>query len=160
MILFRMFVVRKDEVLAKETSRIKKIIDAISSNQTDLTLARGAYELIFHGYDDDPRALYEIPEVREWVVQSISDGIPWLYFLRIQDSPNFHIIQGCLGYVETFSNKPKTYIMDSKKVRSLMTECVNNFFEFCRKYDISEDVVIDVQSELQFFLNEQRYVDL
>ena len=50
--------------------------------------------------------------------------------------------------------------MDSKKVRSLMTECVNNFFEFCRKYDISEDVVIDVQSELQYFLNEQRYVDL
>lgn len=147
--MFRMFVVSKEEVLDMDTSRIKKIVDGISSSEARLALAQGQYELLFWGYDDDPRELPEIPEVREWVKKSIRE-IPWLYFLRFE-SPNFRVLNSCLGYVETVRDgggRPK-HIIDIERWFSYVDDLLDTFFRFCRFHNIPQGVVDDVGASLQ-----------
>jgi hypothetical protein len=35
------------------------------------------------GYDEDPRELYEIPEVRRWFKFTLEQGVPWFYLLDV-----------------------------------------------------------------------------
>jgi len=56
---------------------------------------QGGISMSFHGYDMDPRPLWEIPEVRSFVRQ-LDDAFPhWLYFANF-DLPWFPTIWLCL----------------------------------------------------------------
>ena len=45
---------------------------------TNLEAAENGFLIKFTGYDEDPRAVWEIPEVRRWFKESL-DVIPWFY---------------------------------------------------------------------------------
>ena len=42
--------------------------------------AEGAVTLVFNGYDDDPRELESIPEVREWFAKLFEAWPYWSFF--------------------------------------------------------------------------------
>jgi len=54
MIIERILIVSKEEILAGNTNRIKRGFDSIAADVLDLFLAQNAYELLIHGYDNDP----------------------------------------------------------------------------------------------------------
>jgi hypothetical protein len=43
---------------------------------------RNSVEIFFPEYDSDPREIYQIPEIRKWFSASITEGIPWFFFLH------------------------------------------------------------------------------
>jgi len=78
---FGVYLVPKDDVLACDFSGLKDVIDRLSINRESLLKKRGTLEVLIAGYDNDPREVYEIPEIRHWYSESIKAGIPWFYFL-------------------------------------------------------------------------------
>jgi len=47
--------------------------------------AAGTLNISFYGYDEDPREIFEIPEVQNWVKTSmVVRKIPWFYFLSTE----------------------------------------------------------------------------
>jgi len=47
--------------------------------------AVGTLNISFYGYDEDPREIFEIPEVQNWVKTSmVVRKIPWFYFLSTE----------------------------------------------------------------------------
>jgi len=66
----------KAQIEKKDFSIIKEYIEDnwdVGYNQLNIS---------FYGYDNDPREIFEISEIREWVITSIhEEKIPWFFFL-------------------------------------------------------------------------------
>lgn len=72
-----------DEVKARSMDTVWHIIKQLSRNSDLLIKKKFSLELFFPDYIDDPRELYEIPEIREWFKVSLFlDDVPWFYFLN------------------------------------------------------------------------------
>lgn len=88
--------IKKMDVLTENFSNIKKLIKNIASNSQRLLEARNTWEIMFEGYDDDQREISDIPEIVNWIKQSIDEGIPWFYFVRNpKESLSFFVIMCC-----------------------------------------------------------------
>ena len=62
-------------------SRAEKTISGVLADKETIERFRGRVDLAFHGYSNDPRELYEMPEVRRFCAK-LDDAFPfWFYFL-------------------------------------------------------------------------------
>jgi len=79
---FGIYVVPKEDVLTCNFSGIHDVLERLSRNKKSLLLNRGTLEVLIDGWNDDPREIYQIPEIRLWYSESFKVGIPWFYFLK------------------------------------------------------------------------------
>jgi hypothetical protein len=77
-------VVSREEVeLGDASSTLATLRQLIATRNTALRF-QGSVDLAFHGYDADPRELYEIPEVCRFCMR-LDEGFPfWFFFLSTQ----------------------------------------------------------------------------
>jgi hypothetical protein len=96
-----MFEIAREDVEAGRQSEYVGGLDALSADVTNL----GMLWLVFIGYDDDPRELWEIPEVRRWFARLVEavphllylldplEGMPKLYFALLMPSLHFEHVK-------------------------------------------------------------------
>lgn len=73
--------ISKREVLESDLQSVLDRLKVFSVSREDVALYRGQISLHVAGYDDDPRELVDIPEVRAFL-RRLADGWPyWAYFL-------------------------------------------------------------------------------
>ena len=76
--------IAKLAVLMEDFSDIETLIEASAEDPQKLLDARNTWEVFFAEYDDDPREIPEIPEVKNWIHASLEAGIPWFYFIALR----------------------------------------------------------------------------
>ena len=69
--------VNKDEILALDTSRVRRILDTFIPELVDRN--RNGVTVLVNGYEADPRELIVIPEVRAWF-RRLSEVVPEIFF--------------------------------------------------------------------------------
>ena len=92
----RLFVVvdRRD-VESGDVSRAATALLRALANRETIERLRGRVEVAFHGYSDDSRELYEIPEVRRFCAE-LDGAFPyWFYFLSAE-GVTLRVIACCL----------------------------------------------------------------
>ena len=88
----------KMDVMMEDFINIETLIENIAADKEKLLEMRNSWEVFFLGYDDDPREIPDIPEVVNWIEQSVEAGIPWFYFMRVaQDSLGLITFMICCG---------------------------------------------------------------
>lgn len=78
-------VISKNEVVANDVSAVSSVLCSFVKTPD---MARSMFERVdfaFHGYDQDSRELFEIPEVRDFVHKLDIEFPFWLYFLSKQN---------------------------------------------------------------------------
>ncbi len=85
-----------DRVLARDASAFLETFD-VSRIQAagKLRELRGVVHLVFRGWDDDPRALHEIPEVRAFVAE-LDRQFPYLAYVTTTQTEVLRIMALCL----------------------------------------------------------------
>ena len=92
----RLFVVvDRREVEAGDVSRVATTLLRALANRETIERLRGRVEVAFHGYSDDPRELYEIPEVRLFCTELDREFPYWFYFLSTEGM-TLEVIACCL----------------------------------------------------------------
>ena len=87
--------VDRSAVEALDVSGTALILSRVLADKTAVERYRGRVELTFSGYVNDPRELYEIPEVRRFC-SKLDDVFPyWFYFLST-DGVTLGVIARCL----------------------------------------------------------------
>ena len=77
-------VVDRTEVEVLDVSGTARILSRVLATRNAIERHRGRVDLAFHGYSNDPRELYEIPEVRRFCAK-LDDAFPyWFYFLATE----------------------------------------------------------------------------
>ena len=131
--------IQKIDVLMEDFSNIKKLIESIASDRQQLLEARNTWEIMFEGYDDDPREISDIPEIINWVDQSIEEGIPWFYFMRDpKESFSFLAIMCCYGTRDPECME-RVYF-EKERILPFIKKNLDNLADFAEQYDIPDEV--------------------
>ena len=89
----------REEVEAGDIAHAAAMLDKLL-NPSTATRAKGKLILAITGYDDDPRDLWEIPEVRAWM-QALNRQFPfWFYFMDLGPRSTLGMIAFCLCHWE------------------------------------------------------------
>jgi hypothetical protein len=100
----RSYLVGISEINSKDTSLIK---GAVMECLSDCTVKGGEFVPLHFGisaFDDDSRALFDIPEVRAWAEQLY---IVCPFILAIVDSPTMKWLVPCIADIEIIERKKK-----------------------------------------------------
>ena len=132
--------VPKIDVLMEDFSNIHTLIDTLASDRGKLLESRNTWNVFFLGYDDDPRELPDIPEVVNWIEQSVEEGIPWFYFMDPEAASGALLtFMICCGADEN-PDYPGQYIFDRDRIMPFIRKNLDNLAEFTEEYDIPDEI--------------------
>ena len=128
------------DVMMEDFTNIQALINNIASDREQLLKMRNSWEVFFMGYDDDPRELPDIPEVVNWIEQSVEAGIPWFYFMRAaHDSLGLITFMTCYGS-EHDPDHPGRYIFEKERTLAFVKKNLDNMASFVEEENIPEEV--------------------
>mgnify|MGYP000057904519 CR=1 FL=1 len=111
-----MVAIQKMDVLLEDYTYIQGIIRGTAADINKLIAARNTWEVFFAEYNDDPREIPNIPEVVNWIEQSVKEGIPWFYFMKATpDSLGLSVFMIVCG-AEADPQIPGRYVFDRDKL--------------------------------------------
>lgn len=142
----------KMDVLMEDFTNMNALIQQFTANREELINARNSWEVFFLGYDDDPREIPDIPEVVNWIEQSVEAGLPWFYFMNADDdSMGLSTFMICCG-AEHDPQYPNRYIFDKERILPFIKKNLDNLTSFAEEYDIPDSVGIAASDTVMNFI--------
>ena len=108
------------------------------------------YVLLISGYDDDPRELYQIPEVVSFI-KDLNSKLPfWLYFVNTADKRFFSWMIACLCQAMSLDQDEETIYADFNAVayNNLIETQFSNIAKLMSDLGMGESIQEKVLKEL------------
>src|SRR5450755_1503361 len=126
------------------TGNISEVLSSLKSLSGDLSSAmsaEGAVTLVFNGYDDDPRELESIPEVREWFAKLFEAWPYWSFFASRIDQ-TVPLVLTLLLPGEAVAGEPGMvgWEFDPDELSPLLFEMFAHQNELIERLEIGDDV--------------------
>ena len=95
-----------------DTSEYVAMLHGATGTLQSFTEAFQKYVFLISGYDDDPRELYQIPEVVSFI-KDLNSKLPfWLYFVNTSDKKFFSWMIACLCQAMSLDQDDETIYAD------------------------------------------------
>ena len=95
-----------------DTSEYVTLLHGITGSLQSFETAFQRYVFLISGYDDDPRELYQIPEVVSFI-KDLNSKLPfWLYFVNTSDKKFFSWMIACLCQAMSLDQDEETIYAD------------------------------------------------
>jgi hypothetical protein len=138
-------VIGREQVESKDINSILISLSLLSKNKDTILRFRQAVILSIDGYDNDPRELFEIEEVRNYVKELDLRFPFWFYFLSLH-TPALKMIALCQCRHEYIGKTVKNINNDDyKKFLESHFKALNSIFV---KYGIDENLNAEMSSEI------------
>jgi hypothetical protein len=124
-----------------DISEVLSSLKSLSGDRSSAMSAEGAVTLVFNGYDDDPRELESIPEVREWFAKLFEAWPYWSFFASRIDQ-TVPLVLTLLMPGETVAGEPGMvgWEFDRDELKPLLFEMFGYQNELIERLGIGEDV--------------------
>ena len=124
-----------------DISGVLSALKCLSADQSSAMSAEGAVTLVFNGYDDDPRELDCIPEVRDWFARLFEAWPYWSFFASRVDQ-TVPLVLTLLMPGETVAGEPGMagWEFDRDQLKPLLVEMFGYQNELIERLEIGEDV--------------------
>lgn len=145
---FMVIAVDRKSVVHGNVNHPLKVIRELEESESDF---KGKVTIMFDGFDDDHRGLFEIPEVRRWVSRLVKRKPHVFYFLN-EDTYTRQLFLACLfeGAVITYEGDQKGIELYPEPEKLLIIlDAVNNLMTLKKERD--EQIDNMVRSILKFF---------
>ena len=135
-------------ITAGDISGVLTALKSISSDRSSAMSAEGAVTLVFHGYDDDPRELEAIPEVRAWFARLFEAWPYWSFFASRIDQ-TVPLVLTLLLSGEAVAGEPGMvgWSFDLDELKPLLLEIFDYQNELIERLEIGEDVNVRVTQD-------------
>ncbi len=130
-----------DSIAAGDISEVLSSLKSLSGDRSSAMSAEGAVTLVFNGYDDDPRELESIPEVREWFAKLFHAWPYWSFFASRIDQ-TVPLVLTLLMPGETVVGEPGMvgWEFDPDELKPLLFEMFAHQNELIETLEIGEEV--------------------
>ena len=128
-------------ICAGDLSTALSSLKSFSSDRSSAMSAEGCVTLVFDGYDDDPRELESIPEVREWFARLFEAWPYWSFFANRIDQ-TVPLVLTLLLPGEQVAGEPGMvgWVFDLDELKPLLFEMFGYQNELIERLEISEEV--------------------
>ena len=142
------FIIDKSDVEKNSYKEIIAGLDRIQVNHEIMENLQGRVDILIHGYNDDPRELPEIPEVKKWAQKIFESTNGLSYFLVIGENSNFFkLLKMCymkykrIPNSEFVKNGNLQYMVELDLTdTTFLSLAFNDLNEFTEKYNLSEEI--------------------
>jgi len=150
------FQIEKDEILDLSFKSIEELIERSSRSRQSLIKNQGKVELFIDGFNEDPREIYEIPEIRNWYEKSLEFGIPWLYFLstKLDAMDLLHCLMAmCDVTVKPNFDGNKHITFDRpEQIGSWLTRNLQNLLQFTARHNLPSETSQEIYENTMKFI--------
>lgn len=117
-------------------------------NRENVVKGRGKTAISFSGYDNDPRELYEIPEVRKYI-STLDNAFPYLFYFCSLSYPTLRVFAMCTCKVTKVAGG---VILDQNDFQNFLISHIQHLNELCSTYNFDDTIAAQVTDEvLKFF---------
>lgn len=107
----KIIVVPRDETEKQDCTGVLSLLKGLTSSPEMARANRQGVHILFGGYDEDPRPLWQIPDVRQYI-SSLNDQFPYWLFFMSYILPNFASIVLCLIPLNSTQEERKSFIQE------------------------------------------------
>lgn len=144
--------ISKTDVIMENFSNIWELIKKMASNKEKLISSRNTWEVFFTGYDDDPREIPDIPEVVNWIKQSVQAGIPWFYFMNCDLSATGLLTFMICAGAEHAPDSHERYYFIQEKIMPFIKKNMDNLADFADEYHLPIKVGMEATDSIMEFI--------
>ncbi len=137
-------VVHREEVEAIDVSRTAAVLSRVLADRSAVERYRGRVDLSFHGYSNDPRELYEIPEVRRFCTK-LDQAFPYWFYFFSTEGVMLGVIARCLCSVTKLASGSVSFGLDLIEFMILHFQALNWIFD---NYSLDERTNIEVSGNV------------
>ena len=133
-----------------DTSEFVTLLHGATGSLQSFTEAFQKYVLLISGYDDDPRELYQIPEVVSFI-KDLNSKLPfWLYFVNTSDKKFFSWMIACLCQAMSLDQDEETIYadFDAEAYNDLIEYQFSNIVKLMSGLGMGESIQEKVLKEL------------
>ncbi|MBO6880168.1 DUF4365 domain-containing protein [Winogradskyella sp.] len=137
-----LLIVGKEDI---ERTNYTDLISAFSRLEVNPELIRhyrSKVDVSIHGYDYDPRELFEIPEVVTWIKGIFSKIDGWLYFLASDEISGFLKLL-FITHAKITNRIPGRIEYETKHSADFLSALFEGLNKFCDKHNISDEINIE-----------------
>ncbi len=148
-----LYAIHRDSVLACNVSKFLATFDITRiAAAGKLRELRGILHLAISGWDDDPRSLHEVPEVRTFV-QELDRKFPFLAYAATTQTETLRIMSLCLvpmSMTQRSSVEPEAFkaTYDTREYREILDRWFKNFDHACvlaRTFTLREHAQVSIE---------------
>jgi hypothetical protein len=105
----KIIVVPRHETENKDCAPVLSLLKSLMASPKMARAHRQGVDILFGGYDDDPRPIWQIPDIRQYA-SMLSEQFPYWLFFMSDILPNFAGLVRCLMPLNTREEERKTFV--------------------------------------------------
>lgn len=154
-------IVDKPEIESMDCENILTAFERIQINPELIKSKRNKVDIWIHGYNDDPRELFQIDEVINWISKFLENVNGWAYFLSIINGASFlRVAQLCKmrfieipnsEYIENGVRRRRVEI-DLTSGQEFLDLFFNDLNTFCDVHKIRDEINIEITESVVKYL--------
>jgi hypothetical protein len=138
------FGVPYDDVQSGDITTVLSPLQDFLKSRNAVIGGRGRVSLMFEGYDDDPRDVYDIPEIRRYA-KALDEKFPyWFYFVSLHVQSTLQVLALCLCRVVKVSGFSTPQPDDLKQFLFSHIVALN---QLCERFQLDDTVKHQVTDE-------------
>jgi hypothetical protein len=131
-----LFEIAYDDIQSGDITSVLSALNGFLTTRERAVAGRGRVTLMFAGYDDDPRDVYDVPEIRRYA-RALDDQFPyWFYFADPQNS-TLKVLALCLCRIVKVPGGSTLHRDDYKQFIFSHLAALN---QFCDTFALGDDV--------------------
>ena len=138
-------VVTRAQVETGDAAQPLRWLRSLSSDPRAARAFMGRVSVIVEGYDDDPRELFEIPQVRAFVA-TLDDAWPYWFFFLSQVDDSIKLIESCL--CETIEVVPGVASFDFEQLERYLARHFTAFHRLCEAVNLPPETAEAISEEI------------
>ena len=122
----------------------------IAASSSEALKYCGRISLIVDGYNDDPRELYEIPEVRTFISRIDKQWPYWFFFLSQADD-SIRLLESCLS--DAIEVMPGVASIDLKQMEQTLARHFGAMNRLCEALGVPEEKADEISGGIISFIH-------
>ncbi len=128
-------------------------LDKLLVDEETIRKSKNKLTVGFDGYDDDPREIFEIDEIRDYL-QAVTKKFPyWFYFCSKSEHTLWAILTAHCRFRKFGPGGAKVDIEDFKQIMSFLFIKLNEFY---REHNLDENDLVSLSKEIEEYFSTQQ----
>jgi hypothetical protein len=147
-----LFAIERSEIESGDTSEVRFFFNRLRATRELAYECRGKVILSVSGYDDDPRDLFEVGEVKQYIA-ALDSFLPDLFFfIQVEPIPDtIRLFAYCLAdgrWTKVGPNSEEKIALNTSELKDFIERHLEGLHEIARSLDMSDEEVEKIAEEL------------
>ena len=132
------------DVLSSETITVLTALNSFLETRERVVWGRGRITLIFEGFDDDPRDVWNIPEIRRYI-KKLDEQFPYWFYFADLEANTLKVLALCLCRVVKVDNGSTP---DPEGLKHFLASRVIALNILCNRFDLGDEIKEEITKKV------------